>query len=190
MKTALLLVDVIHDFFHPRGTNYHSEYQPVLQNIIRIVEAAREQGLMIVHAMEAHHPGHCGDFEWRKLPEHCLAGSFDAEPVAAVGIRAGEFVLTKRRYSAFFATELDLLLREAGIEQLLVAGVKSHVCIRATIQDAFGYGYRAVLVREATGSKYQHLHAASLEDIERYMGDVVDMKTGLEIIRTAQTDQE
>jgi maleamate amidohydrolase len=71
----------------------------------------------------------------------------------------------KRRYSAFFTTDLDLILREAGVGRLLIVGVKTHVCVRATAQDAFGYGYAVYVVKGAIGSNHPHLHAASLEDI-------------------------
>jgi maleamate amidohydrolase len=63
-----------------------------------------------------------------------------------------------------------------------VAGVKTNVCIRATIQDAFAAGYRAILPREATNSNRPHLAAASLEDIDRYFGEVVSIERALELL--------
>ena len=84
-----------------------------------------------------------------------------------------EILLPKRRYSAFFATDLALLLREQGVARVIVAGVKTNVCIRATVQDAFAHGFEPLVPREATNSNRPHLAAASLEDIERYFGRVV-----------------
>ncbi len=77
------------------------------------------------------------------------------------------------------------MLRERGIDRLLIVGVKSHVCIRATIQDAFGSGYEALLVRDCTGSNRPHLHEASLEDIERYMGRVISLAETLSLLGEA-----
>lgn len=182
MKTALVLVDVINDFFHPDGPNYYPEYVPILANIKQLLAIARDNQVMIVHAMEAHISNGHPDFEWRKLPEHCIQGSFAAEPAVGIRVFPGDYVVQKRRFSAFFATDLDMLLRETDIGRLVVVGVKTHVCVRATVQDAFGYGYDTVVVEEATGSNYTHLHKASLEDIERYMGRVLTMTEAAQLL--------
>lgn len=173
MATALMLIDVINDFFDPTCRNYHPSYDEVLHNIEEILAIARRAGARVIHGMEGHRPG--ADFEHKKLPVHCIVGQHDAEPAGGIQILDGEVVVRKRRYSAFFGTDLDLLLRERGIDRLVVVGVKSHVCIRATIQDAFAYGYDVALVRECTGSNHAHLHQASLEDIQRYMGSVISL---------------
>jgi len=181
MKTALVLVDVINDFFDPACRNYHPSYDQVLANIQTMLGAARTAGAPVIHCMEGHRPG--VDFEYRKLPEHCILGEHDAAPATGVQILEGEVVVRKRRYSAFFGTDLDLVLRERDIQRLVVVGVKSHVCVRATIQDAFAFGYDVALVRECTGSNHQHLHEASLEDIQRYMGSVVSMDEAHRLLR-------
>ncbi|HLB38487.1 MAG TPA: isochorismatase family cysteine hydrolase [Gemmatimonadales bacterium] len=183
MATALVLIDVINDFFDPVGRNYHPSYEPILANIRRVLAAARRGGIAVIHCMEGHRPG--VDFEHRKLPVHCIVGEHDAEPAQGIEILDGEVVVRKRRYSAFFGTDLDLVLRERGIDRLLIVGVKSHVCIRATIQDAFGSGYEALLVRDCTGSNRPHLHEASLEDIERYMGRVISLAETLSLLGEA-----
>ena len=90
--------------------------------------------------------------------------------------------MSKRRYSAFFATDLALFLREQQIERVIVAGVKTNVCIRATVQDAFAHGFAVVVPREATNSNRPHLAAASLEDIDRYFGAVVPLERALEML--------
>lgn len=172
-QVALILIDVIHDFFHPEGRNYHASYTPLLPTITALLTCARKHERPVIHAIEWHRDG--PDFEHAKLPPHCLAGSWDVAFPSELQVSPADIIVRKRRYSAFFATDLDLLLREHDVKTLVVAGVKSHVCVRATIQDAFAYGYRALLVREATGSNRQHLHEASLEDIERYMGHVVTL---------------
>ncbi len=174
MGQALLLVDVINEFFRPGFRNYHPSYEQILGNIRELLAAARRHGVPVIHCMEGHRPG--ADFEHKKLPVHNVLGTADAEPADGIDIREGEVVVRKRRYSAFFGTDLDLLLRERSIDHLVVIGVKSHVCVRATIQDAFAYGYEVALVRECTGSDHPHLHEASLEDIQRYMGTVMSME--------------
>lgn len=82
--------------------------------------------------MEGHHPVvRQVDFEWKILPPHCFLGDFDAEPAACVNIQPNsEYIVRKRRFSAFFETDLDLLLREASVERFIIEGVKTLVCAR------------------------------------------------------------
>lgn len=175
-RTALILVDVIASFFAEDQPNYYPWAAEVLDPLRQLLEKARAGGRLIVHAVERHHPG-LSDFEHKKLPRHCEIGAADAayapgfEPSGA----QNEVEVPKRRYSAFYATDLDLLLREQGTTRVIVAGVKTNVCVRATVQDAFAGGYDVVVPRQATNSNRPHLAAASLEDIERYFGRVVDL---------------
>lgn len=190
MKTALILIDVINDFFHPQGRNFKPEYQETLQNILLLLQTAREQGAVVVHAMEGHHPAAREvDYEWKKLPPHCFLGEFDAEPVADIKIWLDkEYIVRKRRFSAFFETDLNLLLREAGVERIILVGVKTHVCVRATAQDGFAYGYHIVLPLGAVNSNYKHLHEASLEDIQRYMGEVVSLQDAMVMLQAGHKE--
>ncbi|MCB1444726.1 MAG: cysteine hydrolase [Rhizobiaceae bacterium] len=182
-KTALLLVDVINSFFERGHPNYYEGVEDVLDPMRRLREAARASGAITVHAVERHRPGF-DDFEWRKLPIHHLEDAHDADFFADFRPEGeNETTVCKRRFSAFFATDLALFLTEQKVNRVIVAGVKTNVCIRATAQDAFANGFEPVLVREATNSNRPHLAAASLEDIDRYMGRVVGLEEGLEMLK-------
>ena len=78
-----------------------------------------------------------------------------------------------------FATDLALLLHEQRAEKVVIAGVKTNVCIRATVQDAFAHGFRPSIVRQAVSSNRPHLHAAALEDVERYFGEVIELEAAI-----------
>jgi maleamate amidohydrolase len=182
-KTALILVDVINSFFEPGHPNYYPDVVKVLEPMRQLRAQARASGAVTVHAVERHRPAFY-DFEWKKLPIHHLADAHDAdffEDFRPMG--ANETAVYKRRFSAFFATDLALFLTEQKINRVIIAGVKTNVCIRASAQDAFANGFEPVIVREATNSNRQHLADASLEDIERYMGSVVSLAEGLEMLK-------
>ena len=174
-KTALILVDVINSFFDPSQPNYYKGVEDVLPAIRALRAAAKASGAIVVHAVERHRPGF-GDFEWRKLPVHHVDGAFDGQFFGEFAPEGdNETVVWKRRFSAFFATDLALFLAEQQVERVVIAGVKTNVCIRATAQDAFANGFEPVVPREATNSNRSHLAEASLEDIDRYMGRVVSL---------------
>lgn len=192
-RLALLLVDVDNAFFDPRGAFYFPGAEAVIEPLRELLAAARAGGRLVVHARERHHAD-LADFEGLKLPAHCVGDAFDALPFPGFEEIPGEPVVFKRRYSAFFATELALLLREQGTQRVIVAGVKTNVCIRATVQDAFAHGFRPVVVRGAVDSNRPHLHEAALEDIARYFGEVIDLETAVHLLtnldETAQHREE
>jgi maleamate amidohydrolase len=181
-KTALVLVDVTNSFFLAGMPNFYPASAEALAPLRALLARARSSGRIVVHAVEQHYPGY-DDYEWRKLPRHHFIGDKDAEFFEGFepeGTR--EIVCAKRRYSAFFATDLALFLREQGVERVVIGGVKTNVCIRATVQDAFANGFDAVVPREATNSNRPHLAEASLEDIQRYFGEVVPLERALEML--------
>jgi maleamate amidohydrolase len=181
-KPALILVDVINSFFEPGHPNHYAGVEAVLEPMRALRQAARASGAIVVHAAERHREGF-GDFEWRKLPIHHLEGAHDAafyDDFAPDG--ANETVVYKRRFSAFFATDLALFLHEQDVTRVVIAGVKTNVCIRATAQDAFASGFEPIIPREATNSNRPHLAEASLEDIDRYMGRVVGLAEAVRML--------
>lgn len=181
-KTALILVDVINSFFAEGHPNHYPSVEAVIEPMRSLLAAARASGAIVVHAAEKHRPGF-HDFEWRKLPVHHLA---DAEDAAFFGEfrpeGPNETAVHKRRFSPFFATDLALFLAEQKIERVVIAGVKTNVCIRATAQDAFASGFEPIVPREATNSNRPHLAEASLEDIDRYMGRVVSLDEAIAML--------
>ena len=180
--TALLLVDVTNSFFLEGMPNFYPGAAAALQPIRLLLEQARKADRIVAHAVERHYPGF-DDYEWRKLPRHHFIGDEDARIFPGFEPKGPrEPLFGKRRYSAFFATDLALFLHEQKVERLIVAGVKTNVCIRASVQDAFANGFDVVVPREATNSNRPHLAEASLEDIDRYFGAVVALDRALEML--------
>ncbi|MEP4563252.1 MAG: isochorismatase family cysteine hydrolase [Nitratireductor sp.] len=180
-EPALIVIDMQNSFLHPKGENYYPAAGETIEPVRRLLDAARTGKRLIVHTLDRHRRG-LVDFEQKRLPEHCLEGGFDAAYFEGFGPLADaprEVEIVKRRYSAFFATDLGLMLRENGVEAAIICGVKTNVCVRATSQDAFANGFRVVVPRQATNSNRANLQAASLEDIDRYLGHVVELDEAL-----------
>lgn len=186
-STALILVDIINDFFDERGPNFYAHVSEAVEPLAELLAAARQADALVVHAVERHR-SQVADAEQPKLPVHCLEGSFEADffPGFEPDQTRCEVVVPKRRYSSFFATDLALLLREQDIKRVVIAGVKTNVCIRATSQDAFAHGFEVVVPRQATNSNRRHLEEASLEDIDRYLGRVIDLMEAKSLLTEAE----
>lgn len=183
-RTALVLVDVINAFYDPQCSMFCAEAPRTLQAIERLLAGARDGGALVAHTREQHQPGE-PNWERIKIPEHCLVDSHEAAWAPGAEPLAGELVLAKRRYSAFFGTDLAIRLYEHEVKRLVIVGVKTNVCVRATTQDAFAHGFSVVIPREAVTSNRLHLHEASLEDIDRYFGSVVGLEEALAMLTAA-----
>jgi len=183
MSVALLVIDMQNAFLHKDGEAYYPDAPKVIPSARQLINAAEKGGHVIVHVADVHRPGFA-DFEQIHLPEHGIDGGDHAafhEGFGPAG-RDREIIMKKRRYSAFFATDLALFLREQAIHRVVICGVKTNVCVRATAQDAFAHGFEVCVVRDAVNTNRTNLGEASLEDIERYIGRVIGLDQALECL--------
>jgi ureidoacrylate peracid hydrolase len=169
-RTALLVVDMVNDYLDPKGAMAAADCEPVIAANRRLAEAARAAGVLIVWIR----PGHldASDGLFRKRIVHAIDGTWGAELHPDLGVGDGERVLSKRRYSAFFQTDLDLYLREHDIAKVVVTGVALNICVRSTVHDAFYNGYQVVVVPDASRATGDREMESTLYDIETHYGDV------------------
>ncbi|MDI9644122.1 MAG: isochorismatase family cysteine hydrolase [Candidatus Verstraetearchaeota archaeon] len=148
MRQALLVVDMLNDFIS--GSLKCEEARKVVPNIKRLVEHFRKSGAPVVYLCDTHYPG--VDRELELWGEHAIAGTWGAEVVEDLRPEKGDFVIRKRRYSGFFETDLDLLLRELKVEGVVLTGIDTSICVRHTAADAYFRGYSVVIVKDAVAS--------------------------------------
>lgn len=170
--TALVLVDVLNGFFHPDGQMWYEGVDSVLPALHRLLTGARSSQSLVIHIADRHRPG-IRDAEFDVIPQHLPRDGFDAHFFEGFEPAETEPMIEKRRYSGFFGTDLAMVLHEHEIDRIVVAGVKTNVCIRATATDGFSHGFRVVIPREATNSNRPNLEKASIEDMQRYIAQVV-----------------
>ena len=184
MTSALLVIDMQNAFLHPQGENFYARAPDVIAPALELINSARSSGTLVVHVADIHRQGFA-DFEQPKLPAHGLDGSFDARFFDGFGpdVKHREIQIIKRRYSAFFGTDLALFLREQEVRSLVICGVKINVCVRATAQDAFAHGFDVQVVKEAVNTNRDHLGEAALEDIQRYLGRVITQADALKALQ-------
>jgi ureidoacrylate peracid hydrolase len=169
-ETAVLVVDMLNDFVLPEGAMYLPEGHEVVEPIARLLEDSRAIGARVVHLQEGHWPD---DLNFRKRVPACLFGSPGREIIAELMPESGDCVITKRRYSGFFGTDLDLRLREWGVKTVVVTGITTNICVRSTVQDAFFLGYDVVVPWDCVRAPSDRDQEATLDDIRTHFGEVL-----------------
>lgn len=167
-KTAVLVVDVL------GGSN---PVLPVLEEMVAnsaaIAKAARAAGVPVIFSDDAHIPGL--DRELELWGDHGIAGTEDAQPAAVLGACEGDYIIPKRRYDGFFQTDLDLTLRELGVDTLVVVGADTNICVLQTLAGAYFRGYKTVVAADATATFLIGTQEQGLEYFTRcYDSRVVD----------------
>ncbi len=110
------------------------------------------------------------DVELRVHPDHALRGTWGAEIVPALLPTVSDYSLTKRRYSAFFGTELEALLRELQVDTVLLTGVATNGCVRHTAADAFFHGFGVVVISDCVESRDEESQQLGLDQMARAYG--------------------
>ena len=172
-KTAVLVVDMLNEFCKPGGSMVLVGFESLLDPQRRILDAARASGAIVVYCNDSHRPGLRRDREFLKRATHCIEGTWGAQVIDELAPRDGDLLITKRRYSAFFNTDLDLTLRDMQIDTVVVIGVVTNICVRSTVHDAFFLGYGVIVPEDAVAATGPREQASSLYDIATHFGTVV-----------------
>ena len=146
---ALLIIDMLNDFIDDGGSLVVPGARRIVPRVRQLLDAAREQGTAVVFVTDHHSED---DREFNYWPAHAVAGTWGAEVIPELAPLPGEHVVRKRRYSAFFGTDLDLYLREHGIRKLYLTGVLTNICVYATALDAAMRLYQVAVFRDAVAS--------------------------------------
>ena len=187
--SALVIIDMQRDFLEPGGFgaalgNDVTRLQAAVAPCRAVLEAARTNGMLVIHTREGHRP------DLTDAPRHKVERGDPALRIGAPGpmgrilVRGepghdiipelypakGEPVIDKPGKGAFYQTDLDLMLRNRGIETLLVAGVTTEVCVNTTVREANDRGYRCVVLADCCASYFPEFHAAGLAMIKAQGG--------------------
>ena len=162
-KPAILVVDMLNDFV--TGAIGCDRARAIVPATARLLDAAREKGVPVIFCNDAHRPGI--DRELIIWGDHAIVGTPGAEVIPELPIHKEDYVVPKRRYSGFFQTDLDILLKELGVKTVVICGLHTHMCCRHTSADAFCLGYDVVVAKEATNSFTE----------EDYQGGLAYLKT-------------
>ena len=161
--SALLIVDMQMFFLDPASPTYTGGGPAALPAIKRLAAAFRAAGRPVIFTQHVHHPNgsDLGIMDWW-WEGRCLQGSADSEIHPELAPRPGEKVIVKHRYSAFYNTDLETVLRCLKVEDVVVAGVMTNLCCESTARDAYFRDYRIFVPADGTGTITEEMHLASL----------------------------
>jgi biuret amidohydrolase len=189
VHAAFLIIDMQRDFLEPGGFgamlgNDVTQLRSTIAPTRRMLEAARAAGLRIIHTREGHRPDLTDLPPAKKNRGRGPATIGDAGPMGRILVRGeaghdiipelaplpGEPVIDKPGKGAFYATDLEAMLRHAGITQLLVAGVTTEVCVNTTVREANDRGFNCLVLADCVGSYFPEFQEYGLRMIKAQGG--------------------
>ena len=162
-SSALMVIDMQRFFLNPDSPTFTCGGLAIIPNLKRLITAFREAGRPVIFTRHEHHPSgiDAGIMGWW-WEGMCLEGSPESEIHQELKPLPGEKVVSKHRYSAFYNTDLDTVLRCLKIEDLVVTGIMTNMCCESTARDACYRDYRVFFPADGTGSVMEEMHLASL----------------------------
>ena len=148
MRSCAVLV--IDEIGNPEGGPLEDTLLPATLATARLLEVARAKGVPVIFANDAHIKGL--DRELELWGEHGIAGTPEAQTSPQLSAQPSDYVIEKRRYSAFFQTSLLLLLNELGVDTLICCGMDTNICVRHTVADAYFNNFKIIVVEDATAT--------------------------------------
>ena len=171
LKDALLLVDVIQDFRHDAGDALLDSFRRRHAALVAAIDEARRAETPIVYANDNHG---VWDGDASSLVRRAVDEGRAPELVEAVAPREGDRFVVKPRYSAFDHTPLELVLRELGIERILLAGAATEMCVIQTAIDAREEGFKVTILADACATTDERMERLALEYAEQIVGAFVE----------------
>jgi biuret amidohydrolase len=188
-STALVMIDFQRDFVYPGGFgeslgNDTSFLLQALPPAKRVLDACRATGMFVIHTREGHRAdlSDCPPAKWHRgnpkihigdegpMGRLLVRGEYGHDIVEEVYPIAGEPVVDKPGKGAFYATDLDTILKTRGISKLVVCGVTTEVCVQTSVREANDRGYDALVISDAVGSYFPEFQSAALAMIKAQGG--------------------
>jgi len=157
-KTAMIVVDMQNDFVADGAMLQSKQAHAMVPKLAATLRFCREQGIRVIYTAHVHRKDGCDmglyDDLYSPIPDRLslVDGTEGVEIYRDLAPAPGEHVIKKHRYSAFFSTDMDLILREWGITSVVISGTTTENCCHATARDAMFHNYKVAFLSDATGT--------------------------------------
>jgi nicotinamidase-related amidase len=166
-KSALLVIDM--------QEHFAALTDIIIDRVLSVIDACRFSGVHIFFTRHGHmNPAQDGGLLVEWWGEAIQYGSPDWEIVSVLCPQDQDTVIDKNRYSAFYRTNLDTMLKERGIEDIIICGILTNCCCETTARDAFMRDYRVFFLSDATTAVAEELHIASLKNLAYAFAHILD----------------
>jgi ureidoacrylate peracid hydrolase len=171
-RTAVLVIDMINEFCKTGGKMVLPGYEFLMPAQTTLIARARMLDVPVIFVQDSHRRNMRRDREWVKRTPHGIENTWATEVIDDLAPQPDDIRVIKHRYSAFFQTDLDLVLKDMLIDQVVVFGVVTNICVRSTVHDAFFLGYDVVVPTDACAATGPREQESSLYDIATHFGAV------------------
>jgi nicotinamidase-related amidase len=165
---ALFVIDMLKDFLNKDGSLYcGDESRKIIPFIKEKIEEFHRKGNSVVFICDSHDPD---DLEFKMFPRHCVAGTSGAEVIDELPVTRKDIVIKKTRYSAFYKTKLDEILKKDKVSEVYVVGVCTSICVMDTVGDLRNRDCPVIVYKDGVADFDQKAHKFSLERMEKIYG--------------------
>jgi len=165
-KKTLLIIDMLKDFVLSGAPLEVPKARDILPNIKGQIDEAHREGISIIYLCDHHEPD---DIEFRVWPPHAVKNSVGAEIVDELKPQEGDFIVPKISYSAFYKTELEELLKKLKVEELIITGVVTNICVLYTAMDALARGYKVEVPEDCVAALNEEDHKFAIRQIKQVL---------------------
>jgi ureidoacrylate peracid hydrolase len=194
MNRAMLVVDMQNGFCHPQGSFTRIDMglegaDQAVHNAAIAVAQARRAAIPVVFTRHLYRPGRAEEGRALKRNSPALAGvdgletgTWDAEIVDELGCGPNDLVVDKVRFDAFQWTSLEPLLRGLGVDELVICGVVTNICVETTARSAFMRDFAVTLLADCCAAKTRRLHELSIEVLSSYqLAEIASITEGFDV---------
>jgi nicotinamidase-related amidase len=183
-RSALIVVDVQNEVFHPDGKlagDFPAKAAPMLDALRAVVAGAHAAGVPVIWLRLAFRPGHFDAVRdsMSRTRGTFVDGTFGAALLDGLGRAETDIVVTKKRPSGFFDTDLAIVLRGLGVGRVVVCGASTNWAVESTVRDAHSHDLEVVVVRQAVITPFEDLHESSLRSMGSVFARIADLDESL-----------
>lgn len=165
---ALLVIDMLRDFIDEGGAlETGSAGREIVSYIKEKINTYRTLGYPIIYICDNHE---LDDKEFDMFPPHCVRDTVGSQIIGELKPQDTDKIIFKRRYSGFYGTDLDLYLREKGIDEISLVGVCTNICVLYTAADARNISYKVNIYKDGVASFDQTAHEFALKEMASTLG--------------------
>ena len=161
MKPAIIIVDMLKDNVDIESPfSMGEEGRKIIPRLQELLSIGREQGIPIIYACDSRL---ANDFIFQgRMKPHCIRGTTGEEVISELQPQNSDIIVPKRLFSAFFKTDLDITLRQLGIDTIVVGGIATEVCVIMTALDGIGNGFKTIILSDCCASYTEEIHHKTL----------------------------